>query len=491
MEKPDVDAIEGLSPAISIEQKIGRPQSALHRGHGHRDLRLPAPALRARRHAALPELRARGASGRARRRSPSRCSPGPRARASRSAARSCGGARASSATSSRSARKQGFVRAMVDGELVELADPPKLNRRAEPRHLGRGRPARRAQRGPRPPHRLARDGAAARRRPRGGRAPRRRRAGDARSSRRSYGCPDCGISLPELEPRHFSFNSPFGACETCSGLGTTRTVERRSHPRRPAASRSSRAWCCRGESPTASCAACCSPDSRSSSASTSTRRGGAGHRGAPAAAARARRRRDDAAEAQRHQARAAPRRPTAAPTSPRGRASSPTCSAGTTRPAPTPCASSSRATWSAAPCPDVRRAPPAARVARRHGARPQHRRAGGALGRSTRSRSSRRVPGARQRQARARPRHRRPDPQGSARPPALPRGRGARLPHARPLRRIALRRRGAAHPAGHADRLAPRRACSTSSTSRASGCTSATTPACSARSSSCATWATP
>ena len=27
-----------------------------------------------------------------------------------------------------------------------------------------------------------------------------------------YGCAVCGISLPELEPRHFSFNSPFGAC---------------------------------------------------------------------------------------------------------------------------------------------------------------------------------------------------------------------------------------------------------------------------------------
>jgi excinuclease ABC subunit A len=32
-------------------------------------------------------------------------------------------------------------------------------------------------------------------------------------------CPDCGISYDELSPRMFSFNSPFGACETCSGLG--------------------------------------------------------------------------------------------------------------------------------------------------------------------------------------------------------------------------------------------------------------------------------
>jgi len=33
-------------------------------------------------------------------------------------------------------------------------------------------------------------------------------------------CPECGISYPELSPRSFSFNSPYGACETCSGLGT-------------------------------------------------------------------------------------------------------------------------------------------------------------------------------------------------------------------------------------------------------------------------------
>jgi excinuclease ABC subunit A len=39
-----------------------------------------------------------------------------------------------------------------------------------------------------------------------------------------YGCPTCGISLPELEPRHFSFNSPFGACPACGGLGTRRRV---------------------------------------------------------------------------------------------------------------------------------------------------------------------------------------------------------------------------------------------------------------------------
>lgn len=36
-----------------------------------------------------------------------------------------------------------------------------------------------------------------------------------------FACPVCGISLPEIEPRTFSFNSPHGACSECSGLGTT------------------------------------------------------------------------------------------------------------------------------------------------------------------------------------------------------------------------------------------------------------------------------
>ena len=35
----------------------------------------------------------------------------------------------------------------------------------------------------------------------------------------SFSCPDCGISIPPIEPRSFSFNNPFGACPTCAGLG--------------------------------------------------------------------------------------------------------------------------------------------------------------------------------------------------------------------------------------------------------------------------------
>ncbi len=42
---------------------------------------------------------------------------------------------------------------------------------------------------------------------------------------RDFACPDCGFSLPELSPRMFSFNSPFGACPECDGLGEKREFD--------------------------------------------------------------------------------------------------------------------------------------------------------------------------------------------------------------------------------------------------------------------------
>ena len=41
----------------------------------------------------------------------------------------------------------------------------------------------------------------------------------------SYACPECGFSVPNLEPRLFSFNAPLGACENCKGLGFTEEVD--------------------------------------------------------------------------------------------------------------------------------------------------------------------------------------------------------------------------------------------------------------------------
>ncbi|MCI8526625.1 MAG: excinuclease ABC subunit UvrA [Oscillospiraceae bacterium] len=42
----------------------------------------------------------------------------------------------------------------------------------------------------------------------------------------NYACEDCGVSMPELSPRMFSFNNPFGACPACTGLGSQMVADR-------------------------------------------------------------------------------------------------------------------------------------------------------------------------------------------------------------------------------------------------------------------------
>ena len=222
MEKPDVDAIEGLSPAISIEQKSAghNPRSTVgtvteiydylrllyartgtpHCSNCGRPVQRQSPTQIAEQVLAWPagtrlEIRAPLVQGR----------------------------KGEFRDLFENARKQGFVRAVVDENLIELADPPKLNRRANHsisvvvdrlvvRPDDRGRLTDSIETALRLAEGLTEvvryDGAEP--------------TTEMFSER--YGCPTCGISMPELEPRHFSFNSPFGACETCSGLGTTRTV---------------------------------------------------------------------------------------------------------------------------------------------------------------------------------------------------------------------------------------------------------------------------
>ncbi|HUH54485.1 MAG TPA: excinuclease ABC subunit UvrA [Rhodanobacter sp.] len=60
-----------------------------------------------------------------------------------------------------------------------------------------------------------------------------------------FSCPVCDYSLPELEPRLFSFNAPAGACPTCDGLGITQVFDPArvvSHPEQPLASGAVRGW---------------------------------------------------------------------------------------------------------------------------------------------------------------------------------------------------------------------------------------------------------
>src|SRR5688572_23101169 len=220
MEKPDVDAIEGLSPAISIEQKTA--------GHNPRSTVGTVTEI----YDYLRLLYARAGTP--------HCPNCGRPVERQSAGQIAGsiltwpvdtkievlaplvrGRKGEFKELFETARKQGFVRAYVDGDLVEIANPPKLNRKLNhsisvvvDRLVVRAEDRARLADSVETALKLS-DGLIEVTRQ------------DDRSTHlfsEKYGCPVCGISLPELEPRHFSFNSPFGACPDCGGLGVRREV---------------------------------------------------------------------------------------------------------------------------------------------------------------------------------------------------------------------------------------------------------------------------
>jgi excinuclease ABC subunit A len=220
MEKPDVDSIEGLSPAISIEQKSAghNPRSTVGTVTEIYDyLRL----LYAR--AGTPHCPNCG-------RPVERQSAGqiadsiltwPEGTKVEILAPLVRGRKGEFRELFDAARKQGFVRAIVDGDLVEVANPPKLNRRMNhnisvvvDRLVVRAEDRGRLNDSVETALKLSEGLVEVQR-------------ADEKSPHlfsEKYGCPECGISLPELEPRHFSFNSPFGACPACGGLGSRREV---------------------------------------------------------------------------------------------------------------------------------------------------------------------------------------------------------------------------------------------------------------------------
>ncbi len=220
MEKPDVDSIEGLSPAISIEQKTA--------GHNPRSTVGTVTEI----YDYLRLLYARAGTPHC----PNCGRPVERQSAGQIAdnilswdegtkieilAPLVRGRKGEFRELFEAARKQGFVRAIVDGDLIEVADPPKLNRRMNhnisvivDRLVVRAEDRGRLNDSVETALKLAEGTVEIHRQ-------------DDRSVHifsERYGCPVCGISLPELEPRHFSFNSPFGACAVCAGLGSRRQV---------------------------------------------------------------------------------------------------------------------------------------------------------------------------------------------------------------------------------------------------------------------------
>jgi len=221
MDKPDVDAIEGLSPAISIEQKTAgaNPRSTVGTITEIYDyLRL----LWAR--TGTPHCPNDGTP--VERQSASQITDlvleWPEGTKIEVLAPLVRGRKGEFRDVFEAMRKQGFVRVRVDGETYDLTDVPKLNKRQNHeiavvvdrlvvRPSDRGRLADSIETALK-----AADGVVEVVRQTG--SPR------SRMFSERYACPKCGLSLPELEPRQFSFNSPYGACPDCSGLGTRREV---------------------------------------------------------------------------------------------------------------------------------------------------------------------------------------------------------------------------------------------------------------------------
>ncbi|MBM4188593.1 MAG: excinuclease ABC subunit UvrA [Gemmatimonadetes bacterium] len=220
MEKPDVDAIEGLSPAISIEQKStgNNPRSTVGTVTEIYDyMRL----LWAR--AGVPHCPNDGSP--VSRQSSSQIADAVLAWPEGTRVEVLGpvvrGRKGEFRDLFDDLAKRGFVRVRVDGEIVDLAAVPKLNRRQNHdiavvvdrlvvRAADRARLADSIETalktadgtvevvrhdGPRPVSVLFSE---------------------------RFACPKCGHSMPELEPRQFSFNSPYGTCGECHGLGTRR-----------------------------------------------------------------------------------------------------------------------------------------------------------------------------------------------------------------------------------------------------------------------------
>ena len=222
MEKPDVDVIEGLSPAISSEQKTtGRnPRSTVGTVTEIYDyLRL----LWAR--VGVPHCSECGRP--VRRQSATQIvdqiMEWPADTRIEILAPLVRGRKGEFKDLFEESRRKGFVRALVDGELVDLEKPPKLKRyeahdisvvvdRVVVREEDRSRIA---------------DSVETALKQTNGTLEVIEHKKDENVTHlfsEKYACVYCGTSMAELEPRQFSFNSPYGACNGCGGLGTRREV---------------------------------------------------------------------------------------------------------------------------------------------------------------------------------------------------------------------------------------------------------------------------
>jgi excinuclease ABC subunit A len=225
MEKPDVDVIEGLSPAISIEQKTtGRnPRSTVGTVTEVYDyLRL----LWAR--AGVPHCHtcSRPVQPQTAGQISDRVLEWPAGTRIEVLAPLVRGRKGEFRDLFEDARRKGFVRVRVDGETYDLEHPPTLNRyenhtvsvvvdRLVVREGDRARLADSVETALKTAegiveivrHETPAD-------------PSQPAVPSVALFSERFACVHCATSIPELEPRQFSFNSPYGACPSCGGLGT-------------------------------------------------------------------------------------------------------------------------------------------------------------------------------------------------------------------------------------------------------------------------------
>lgn len=225
MEKPDVDAIEGLSPAISIEQKatshnprstvgtiteiydylrllyarVGIPRCPEH------DLPLAAQTVSQMvdQVLALPE-----------------------GRKLMLLAPIIQGRKGEHQALFEQLQAQGFVRVRIDGQLYDLDERPRLNKHHKHNIeivVDRFKVRTDLQ------QRLAESFETALQQTDGLAwvVPMADEEGDTLIFSSRFACPRCGYAIGELEPKSFSFNSPSGACPTCDGLGVAQYIDER------------------------------------------------------------------------------------------------------------------------------------------------------------------------------------------------------------------------------------------------------------------------
>jgi len=219
MQKPRVDHIEGLSPAISIEQRTAgsNPRSIVATATEIHDYLRLLYANIGKPH--CPEC------GRpVQRQSAEQIVEHMMKLANRTRvvlmAPLVRGRKGEHEGVLESARKGGFVRVRVDGEVHEVDEVPKLDKKlAHTIELVVDRLiiTKKIR------SRLTDSVEIALKHGQGTLVAEIQPPGDEKAEKlfsEKNACPDCGISFPALTPRCFSFNSPYGACQTCSGLGT-------------------------------------------------------------------------------------------------------------------------------------------------------------------------------------------------------------------------------------------------------------------------------